>query len=118
KKELETKCKPDTVSEECNAVRLKIQQSLEGLNVYDIYRECPKKEGPKFTRYDAHISTLKKIKHQQRAKLDFLDDSFGLDEQGIWPSGCKEDPYPLEFFNDPETKKKLHVRPEIVFQNC
>ena len=119
------------VSKECNEVRRKIRNSLQGINIYDIYRPCPpsKEESRLNKNQKATINTLRKINKQNKQKklfsliyeLNFLEPftEFGDEpEENIWPDGCAEDLFPLAFFNDMEVKQALHVRPSMNFTIC
>jgi serine carboxypeptidase-like clade 1 len=125
RKEYEKKCPPThqpLVTHECNEVRQKIKDSMEGLNIYDIYRPCPKGKSP---QYDAMKSTMKKMSKFKLSALDYITVEFltMLDDAteepvGVWPHGCQEDPFPIEFLNYKEIKEKLHVRADIQWMPC
>jgi carboxypeptidase C (cathepsin A) len=128
RKELEIHCPKESalaVTPECNAARSKIRDALGGLNIYDIYRQCPKKpaSASEHSRFSVYLNTLKRI-NKKHTPLEFLASKFltgryGDEEpEGIWPEGCKDDPYPLEFFNLADTKTKLHVDPNIKYVEC
>jgi carboxypeptidase C (cathepsin A) len=127
----ETHCLPrtsTTVSHECNEARTKIKHEIDGLNVYDIYRQCPPKpkteNSPKDYQYQATYNTLhnmtKLATFSTFSALAFLTFEDGKEEEpvGVWPQGCKEDPYPLEFLNDPINKAKLNVRQDLTWETC
>jgi carboxypeptidase C (cathepsin A) len=101
------------VSHECNEVRTKIRESLEGLNIYDIYRECPKAEESK---YSPMLATLKQLSSLSYSALDYITKEFLTGKLGeeepvnVLPADCLDDPYPTEFFNKPEIQELLHVR--------
>lgn len=110
------------VSHACNEARQEIQNAMQGLNIYDIYRECPQDPANKTSTSSdrAMINTLKKISKTQKMNyLTFLDNDNDLEEPvGIWPNGCKDDPYPTEFLNLNTTKAALHVRDSIQWAQC
>jgi carboxypeptidase C (cathepsin A) len=137
----EKNCKPSPISlitnkvtKECNEARLEIRNSLQGINIYDIYRPCPlsKEDDINDKNYNSIKSTLKtldKIKKQNREKkllstffeLSFLDQSLHEnleEEENIWPDSCAEDKFPTTFFNLAQTKEALHVRTSIQFREC
>lgn len=101
-------CNSTTLSAECKAVRKEIRNSLQGLNIYDVYRECPQnaqsvdKENNKSLKFltknyilnsrndiisqqKIMVNTLKKLSTKQRfhkvlknAKLDSSEFDFDL----------------------------------------
>jgi carboxypeptidase C (cathepsin A) len=101
------------VSKECNQVRTKIRESLEGLNIYDIYRSCPK---ARQSKYSPMLATLKQMSSLAYTALDYITQQFLANKLGdeepidVMPAECLDDPYPIEFFNNPEVQDKLHVR--------
>lgn len=110
---------PKNVTKECNAVRKEIKAALEGLNIYDIYRICPpmkskygEDENSSYQR--ATLNMLKKINNKNSV---YYNDELEPQE-GIWPEGCGDDPYPTEWFNLNETKDALHVDRNITWTQC
>lgn len=136
-------CNSTVFSEECISARKEIKDSLQGLNIYDVYRNCPKSqkfEERKFkgkTEKSLFLNTLKRINHRQKENkllkeleknlpndsnsLDlFFEISKGLtaEDEGIWPDACLDDPFPTDFFNKIEIKEKLHIRTNITYVQC
>lgn len=145
-------CTSTDFSDSCIAARKEIRSALQGLNIYDIYRTCPKpktkimsnffdknynkKNMEVVSQQQAMIATLRKINKQQR-KMKMLknfeifseipEKEQGLfeeinnlkdEDEGVWPDGCADDPYPTEFFNSEATKEKMHVRKDITYVQC
>jgi len=137
-------CNSTVFSDSCIAARKEIKNSLQGLNIYDVYRNCPKanttnliKEKKEISRQKIFLQTLKKINLEQKKSklLKFFEENFshslekeqGLynlinnlkdEDEGIWPDGCLDDPFPNDFFNKDSTKEKLNVRKEITYEQC
>lgn len=170
-------CNSTVLTPECKATRKEIHDSLQGLNIYDVYRECPQKQknseknihtgkgnikkfmqglglkdldtnkNNELSHQHVMLNTLKRISNQQKLnkileKSDFeksiLEQNFNFyylsqnlenkisalnrltddDDTGLWPDGCIDDPFPTEFFNKEEIKKKLNVRTNITYLQC
>jgi len=96
-------CNSTTLTPECKEARKDIQNSLQGLNIYDIYRDCPPSENSdknsnqnneltfltESTKSKTHkvvtqqktmINTLKKISEKQKIKKILKHNSFELNE--------------------------------------
>jgi serine carboxypeptidase-like clade 1 len=120
-------CGNSTVSSpECDATRMKIKASLEGLNIYNIIGICPPSNSTSSNSFQSiMLNTLKRISKDNRKPSpvqylvqQFLYGSFEDDPFDIWPSPCAEDIYPTNFFNVPDNKDKLHVRTNIIYADC
>lgn len=153
-------CNTTDFSDPCIQTRKEVRSSLQGLNIYDVYRSCPKakdfkgfypnrekklKKMEKISQQRMFLNVLKKIDKKQREKklgnslfkkfenlsADSIEKNLGLnseiekyveklneEDEGIWPDGCLDDPYPTDFFNLEETKEKLHVRKSIQYVQC
>ena len=138
-------CNSTVLSSDCIKVRKEIKQSMQGLNIYDIYRECPStKKGflqsSMQSNVNSHqstmINTLKRINKLQKLKkltenakyenIFSAFESFNKNivnlsddvDEGIWPDSCADDPFPSDFFNNNQTKIKLHVRTNITYLQC
>jgi hypothetical protein len=73
------------------------------------------------------INTLNKINEYQNQKkllsrfheLSFLDFKDDLEPSiKIWPDFCAVDQYTIDFFNELEVKKALHVRTSMKYKDC
>jgi len=111
--------------EKCNAARKEVQDNMQGLNIYDIYRYCPpnKTNGTNTTtKYDIDYDLFKKAAYYQKSKYmaaKFRNLIFNPpDEQALWPSSCGPDEYPSEWFNTESVKTALNVRTNITFEQC
>lgn len=112
---------PKNVTKACNAVRKEIQNSLQGLNIYDIYRECPADSNSTITYQQATLNSIKKIHAQQKlAYLNYETILEGDTEPAVplWPNGCKEDNNLKNFLNLNTTKKNLHVDNKLNWESC
>ena len=60
-------CKTLPLTDACKAARKEIKNSLQGLNIYDVYRQCPpqKKEMLKFLYSNSEIENKNKIPQQK-----------------------------------------------------
>jgi serine carboxypeptidase-like clade I len=120
----------NNVTKACNSVRQSIKDSIQGLNIYDIYRPCPpKNKTENNTSYqDATISSIKKIKKIQnerryRMALEYnqvalLDDEDLEPSVEIWPDGCMEDKNIENYLNNNTVKSLLHVRGDLNWTQC
>lgn len=108
------------VTPACNEARREIRAAMQGNNIYDIYRECPPSESEDQGPHQATSNFMNRVSVYQRFKFNTFTSSFRLLEkaEGIWPDGCKEDPYPTQWFNKAEVKKALHVREDITYVQC
>jgi carboxypeptidase C (cathepsin A) len=114
------------VSKACNEARKEIQDSLQGINIYDIYRPCPPQNSNKLlTNQKATLNTLDKISRYNRMAIftDYSDFGYSFnydseEEVPIWPEGCREDSFPKSFLNLHSTKHSLNVRDSLNFEMC
>ncbi len=114
--------------EKCIGARKEIQDSLQGMNIYDIYGICPPVTNrTKGARHSVETKFYKRIVNYQRKygaikHETFKPDSFGGidddDVQPIWPDGCAPDEYASKWLNREDVKKALHVRQNITFTEC
>ena len=103
----------DNVRHECNVVRRKIRNNLEGLDIYGIYRPCKKKVMNDENERKRYFSSFKYTFINQLRKNLNLEP-----EYGIWPESCIDDPTKGIFLNDNETKEKLGVDKNITWSEC
>ena len=117
---------PRNVTHKCNEIRDVIRESLEGNDMYGIYRPCP--QYPKtdendpfylnknFTMKKKILENLKKFKNQKNQ--NYLESNIEP-ENDVWPSGCFEDMTVDNFLNEAIVKKKLAVKnEEIRWSQC
>lgn len=113
-------------NDKCISARKEIQDSLQGMNIYDIYRICPPiKNSTKGSRHSVETKFYKRISNFQRKlianKNKTLNSTIleGIDDSlSIWPDGCAPDEYPAEWLNREDVKRALHVRSNITFAEC
>ena len=80
-------------SDSCITARKEIRDSLQGLNIYDVYRKCPKSKiinenlnKKEISQQKIMLKTLKKISHSQKnnkllKEYEFISDELnGLNE--------------------------------------
>ena len=103
----------DNVTHECNLVRKDIKQTLNGLDIYGIYRPCKKKVMNDENERKRYFSSFKYTFINQLRKNLNLEP-----EYGIWPESCIDDPTKAIFLNDNETKEKLGVDKNITWSEC
>lgn len=112
---------PTNVTAACNDVRRDIKASLDGNNIYDIYRQCkPSTSGSSKNYQETITQTLKKYSLIKNYGPNYAAINFNdvlEPEVGIWPEGCGDDPYPTEFLNLNATQTALHVRP-MKWEQC
>jgi carboxypeptidase C (cathepsin A) len=108
---------PKNVTKACNNVRQNIRDSLQGLNIYDIYRPCPESDNKTMNYQQATLNTLKAI-NKYHKKLTYLLDEPLEPELHIWPNGCAEDQNLGNFLNNQTIKSLLHVDPQINWIRC
>jgi carboxypeptidase C (cathepsin A) len=118
------------VTKACNKVRQSIKDSIQGLNIYDIYRPCPPKDLIKSpsSYQDITISSLRKIQRIQKERkhkkaiqynqLEYLDDQDSEPSIEIWPDGCMEDLNVEFFLNNKTVKSLLHIREDLNWTQC
>lgn len=127
---------PKQVTKACNQARREIKNSLEGINIYDVYRECKSSPTPQINEKRVMMKTLKaasdnykfNVSRLRHSHLSFLDEEdylslFNADETeeelGLWPdTECLDEPYTDSFLNRLDIKKKLHVREDIHYHQC
>ena len=97
----------DNVTHECNVVRRKIRNNLEGLDIYGIYRPCPKKKINDL--YDENYYSSFKYTFIKQLKEKYKKELKLEPEEGIWPSSCIDDNTKFKFLNDEKIQKKLNV---------
>ena len=111
---------PKNVTHKCNEIRQEIRRNLDGLDIYGIYRLCPKgnqisKNEPLFynSQYTYKKTILEQLKQNKNKKLKGLEP-----EIDIWPELCEDDLFFDEFLNLDEIKDKLGVEKSIHWTQC
>ena len=114
---------PRNVTHRCNEIRKEIKKSLDGSDIYGIYRLCPKNKEldenhPLYynsqNTYKKTISKRLGLELNNNEKLNSDEE----DETSIWPNGCAEDLYFDEFLNNKTTKEKIGVDQSILWTQC
>jgi len=106
------------ISDNCLKAKKQVKESLEGLNIYDIYRPCPK--DPTDTSNTSSMATFnvlinKVIKKQK--EIIYGESKAPLD-LSIWPSHCSDNHAIAAYFNQDAVKDALHVKKDITWANC
>ena len=108
------------VTHRCNEIRKEIQSNLDGLDIYGIYRLCPKEaqitqNDPLFynSQHTYKKTILDKLKQNKNNKLKGLEP-----EIDMWPELCNEDLFFDKFLNLNEVKDKLGVDKSISWIQC
>ena len=107
------------VTHKCNEIREIIKSNFNGLDIYGIYRICPK--GKTLSVNDplylnSQSTYQKTILSQLKSDKDKLNSE--EKEIDIWPELCNDDLFLDEFLNDDTIKTKLGVDKSITWTQC
>jgi len=104
----------------------RVKNSLEGLNIYDILRTCPREQtNDNLTnifnnKMASTISMFKKISKLQKQSLygEFYDKFNDPDDMDLWPTPCRMSPASTNYFNLDSVKEALHAKKDTVWEVC
>ena len=110
---------PRNVTHKCNEIREEIKNNFEGIDIYGIYRPCPK--GNQIYGNDILFHNSKNI--YRKTILEKNENYNKIKEElepeiDIWPESCKEDLFFYGFLNEENIKSKLGVDNSIIWTQC
>ena len=110
---------PRNVTQRCNEIRKIIKSNFEGLDIYGIYRTCPKKKelSSNDPLYLNSQSTYRKL-ILDKLRTDKNELNSMESEIDIWPENCGDDLFFDEFLNNDTIKSKLGVDNSITWTQC
>ena len=107
------------VTHKCNEIREIIKSNFDGLDIYGVYRICPK--GKKLSindplYFNGQSSYRRFILEQLKSDKEKPNDE--EKEIDIWPELCNDDLFFDEFLNNDTVKSKLDVDKSILWTQC
>lgn len=112
-------CVKEPSTEECNTILKKINELLNGLNIYDLLQDCGKRTDNKNINTDSFYYQYARwaFPKQQTPNRNFLGYLFDQEPLRLDPP-CIDSQGPNKFFNRPEVKAALHVKTSINWAMC
>jgi len=110
----------------CINAKKRVKASLEGLNIYDVFRICPKDTLNEFSdskntsSMASTINLLKKVSSLQKQKAygEFYNEFADPLDVSMWPSSCKDNTAIDDYLNTDAVKDALHVKKDIKWAVC
>lgn len=114
-------CDPKNPSPiKCNIAKQEMERSMEGINIYDIYGNCPTSKSELGLRYTPWLQNKIPLKMKnyypsnKHTMLEFLLSTEPLTEE----PPCAGTKYIREFLNRADVKQALHVKEDLQWAEC